>query len=199
MIRLATANDFAAIAAITNHYIRTTAIHFAYDDVAADELRSRWQTHEAVHPWLVAETGGAVVGYAKAGSYRARTAYLWTAETGIYLAPEQCGRGLGRLLYTRLIAVMRAQGFHSIIGGIALPNDTSVRLHERLGFVPCGTVRRAGRKFDRWHDVGFWQLTLQPAAEEPRELQRPDQAFEATARAAEPAQDRLGNDFAEGS
>ena len=179
VIRLATANDFAAIAAITNHYIRTTAIHFAYEEVAADELRSLWREHEAIYPWLVAETGRAVVGYAKAGSFRARTAYLWTTETGIYLAPDQCGRGLGRRLYGRLLDVLRAQGFHSVIGGIALPNDTSVRLHERLGFVPCGTVQRVGYKSDRWHDVGFWQLFFQEAAQQPRELLRPDQVFDA--------------------
>jgi phosphinothricin acetyltransferase len=185
VIRLATANDFAAIAAITNHYIRTTAIHFAYEDVAADELRALWRQHEAIYPWLVAETGRAVVGYAKSGSFRARTAYLWTTETGIYLAPEQRGRGLGRQLYSRLLDVLRAQGFHSVIGGIALPNDTSVRLHERLGFVPCGTVQRAGRKFDRWHDVGFWQLFFQEAARDPRELRRPDEVFDVTAHAAD--------------
>jgi L-amino acid N-acyltransferase YncA len=181
VIRLATANDFAAIAAITNHYIRTTAIHFAYEDVAADELRALWREKESIYPWLVAETARAVVGYAKAGSFRARTAYLWTTETGIYLAPDQCGRGLGKLLYGRLLGVLRAQGFHSVIGGIALPNDTSVRLHERLGFLPCGTVQRVGHKFDRWHDVGFWQLFLQHAAWQPRELLRPDQVFDATA------------------
>ncbi|HEX6810082.1 MAG TPA: GNAT family N-acetyltransferase [Planctomycetota bacterium] len=195
-MRLVTANDFPAIAAITNHYIRTTAIHFAYDDVTADELRSLWRQHEAMYPWLVAETAGAVAGFAKSGAFRTRTAYHWTTETGIYLAPEQRGRGLGRLLYTRLLAVLRAQGFHSAIGGIALPNDVSVRLHENLGFEPCGVVRRAGRKFDRWHDVGFWQLALQPAAEAPRELLRPDQAFQATARAfAGPTKELPGSGF----
>ena len=184
VIRLATANDFAAIAAITNHYIRTTAIHFAYEDVAADELRSLWREHEAIYPWLVAETQRTVVGYARAGVYRGRRAYLWTTETGIYLAPDQRGNGLGRRLYRRLLEVLRAQGFHSAIGGIALPNDVSVRLHERLGFQPCGTVQRVGHKFGRWHDVGFWQLFFQEAAQEPRDLLRPDEVFAATARAA---------------
>lgn len=178
-VRLAADDDFPAIAAITNHYIRTTAIHFGHEDVAAGELRSLWRQHAELYPWLVAEQEGELLGYAKAGVFRARAAYRWTTETGIYLAPRRCGAGLGTSLYARLCAVLRAQGFHSAIGGIALPNDASVRLHERLGFVHCGTVRRAGRKFDRWHDVGFWQLDLQPADHAPGELSSPAAAFAA--------------------
>lgn len=179
-IRLAAASDFAAIAAITNGYIRTTAIHFGHEDVAAADLRALWQEHAAVFPWLVLEVDGAIAGYAKAGVWRTRAAYRWIPETGIYLAPEQCGRGHGRPLYRRLLDVLRAQGFHAAIGGIALPNPASVRLHEALGFTPCGIVARAGRKFDAWHDVGFWQLLLQPADHVPGTLLRPEVAFAAT-------------------
>ena len=179
--RLAKTDDFPAIAAITNHYIRTTAIHFGYVEVTDAELRTLWRDHEAVYPWLVLEADGAVVGYAKAGVFRARTAYRWTTETGLYLAPHRLGRGLGTRLYARLLAMLRVQGFHTAVGGVALPNPASVRLHERLGFQPCGVFRRAGRKFDRWHDVGFWQLDLQPVDQVPGELGTPAAAFAATA------------------
>jgi L-amino acid N-acyltransferase YncA len=177
-LRLARPEDFDAIAAITNHYIRTTAIHFGYEATTAGELRTTWQ--EGPHPWLVTENGGEVAGYAKAGVFRARAAYRWITETGIYLAPDRCGRGLGRPLYSRLLAVLRAQGFHGAVGGIALPNAASVALHERLGFVAAGCIPRAGRKFDRWHDVGFWYLGLQPPEHEPGELLSPAAAFAAT-------------------
>lgn len=176
-LRLAAATDFDAIADITNHYIRTSAIHFAYGDVTAADLSALWREHEAVYPWLVAEQDGRVAGYAKAGAYRARSAYLYTTETGIYLRPETRGRGLGFALYSRLLAVLRAQGFHSAIGGIALPNPASVRLHERLGFVPCGVVKEAGTKFGRWHDVGFWQLHFAAGAPPPGALGHPAAAF----------------------
>jgi len=176
-IRLAAASDFAAIAAITNHYIRTTAIHFGYDDVAADELRATWADRTVPYPWLVLDVDGEVAGYAKAGSWRTRTAYRWITETGIYLAPRFCGHGLGEPLYRRLLDVLRAQGFHAAIGGIALPNAASVRLHERLGFVACGVVPRAGRKFDAWHDVGFWQLLLHDERHAPGELLAVEAAF----------------------
>jgi L-amino acid N-acyltransferase YncA len=180
-VRLVETGDFAAIAAITNHWIRTTAIHFGYEDVPEEALRSAWREHDATHPWLVtADDAGTVLGYAKAGEWRTRAAYAWTTETGIYLRPDARGRGLGAPLYARLLAVLRAQGFHGAIGGIALPNPASVRLHERLGFVAIGTFPRVGRKHDRWHDVGFWHLPLQPHDHVPQQLLPPARAFAAT-------------------
>lgn len=175
-LRLANASDFDAIATITNHYIRTTAIHFGYDDVTADELRALWRQHEDLYPWLVVAVDGDVRGYAKAGAYRARAAYRFIVETGIYLRPDERGRGLGAALYRRLLDVLQLQGFHSAIGGIALPNDASVRLHERLGFTAAGIVREAGYKFGRWHDVGFWQRAL-GAGMPPEQLLTPEQAL----------------------
>ncbi len=182
-LRLAAAPDFAAIAAITNHYIATTAIHFGDRPVTAAELRELWEEHAQVYPWLVVEAAGKVAGYAKAGVFRARAAYRWTTEIGVYLDPACRGRGLGRLVYGRLCAMLQVQGFHAAIGGIAMPNDASVRLHEQLGFTHWGTLRRAGRKFDRWHDVSFWQLALQPPDAPPREIGTPAAAFLATGQA----------------
>jgi phosphinothricin acetyltransferase len=159
-IRLATADDFAAIAAITNHYIRTTAIHFGTQETTAEELRSLWREHEALYPWLVSERDGQCLAYAKAGVWRSRPAYRWTPETGIYVHSEHRGRGLGKPLYLRLIALLRAQGFHSLVAGATMPNAASERLHRAVGFETVGTVRAAGCKFGRWHDVIFWQLVL---------------------------------------
>lgn len=159
-IRPAREDDFAAIAAITNFYIATTAIHFAYEPVAAEELAATWRAHGERFPWLVVEDGGATVGYAKAGTWRERAAYAWTCELGLYLADGARGRGLGTALYRALIAEVARRGFRTAIAGIALPNDASVALHARLGFQPVGVVREAGFKHGRWHDVAFYQLPL---------------------------------------
>jgi len=110
----------------------------------------------------------------------ARDAYRWTPESGVYVRDEFRGRGIGRRLYERLIAVLRVQGFRSVVAGITLPNDVSVRLHERLGFEPCGVIRDAGCKHGTWHDVGFWQLRLRTDDRPCTELLKPDEAFEAT-------------------
>jgi phosphinothricin acetyltransferase len=163
-----TERDFDAVAEITNHYIRTTAIHFKYDPVNPEELREIWLKGRAVYPYLVLEdTDGVVVGYAKAGRWRERAAYDRTAEVGIYLRHDRHGRGWGTALYRRLIDACRGgdgrPAMRSLIGGIALPNPASIRLHERCGFVHVGTFREVGRKFGMWHDVAFYQRMLEDA------------------------------------
>lgn len=185
-LRMCRDDDFAAIAALTNEFIRSTAVHFGDVEQTPDELRALAgaRVGGTTYPWLVAEDDSGFLGYAKASSWRARAAYAWTAETTIYLHATQRRRGLGRALYARLLATLRAQGFRSAIGGITLPNPASVRLHEALGFEPCGVVREAGNKFGRWHDVGFWQLRLRDDAQAPGALLTPAQAFAATAGSA---------------
>lgn len=173
-IRLAVAADFEAIAAITSHYIRTTSIHFATQPVTADELRALWRQHETLYPWLVAERDCRCVAYAKAGVWRSRDAYRWTPETGIYVHPDHLGKGIGRPLYERLLALLAAQGFHSAIAGATLPNPASTRLHEALGFTEVGRVRDAGNKFGGWHDVVFWQLRLAAADAPATALRAPE-------------------------
>jgi phosphinothricin acetyltransferase len=111
-------------------------------------------------PWLVLLDGERIVGYAYASKWRARFGYRHSVESSVYLAPEQQRRGLGGMLYRRLLERLREQGCHAVMGGIALPNPGSVALHEKLGFDQVAHFREVGRKFDRWVDVGYWQLTL---------------------------------------
>lgn len=164
-IREAQADDFDAIAAISNYYILNTPIHFGYDAATGQELRESWEQSREVYPFLVtADPTGNVVGFAKAYRWRERAAYARTAETGIYMKSELVGRGMGRALYSALIAACRNKGFHVLIGGIALPNPRSVALHESLGFTQAGTCHQVGWKFERWHDLGFWELVLNSGA-----------------------------------
>ena len=92
----------------------------------------------------------------------ARAAYRWIAETAIYVAPSARRRGVARAVYTELLARMRRFGYRGAIGGIALPNPASIALHEELGFRHVAHFPNAGFKFDRWHDLGFWRLDLEP-------------------------------------
>jgi phosphinothricin acetyltransferase len=162
VIRPVRASDFGAIAAITNHYINNTAIHFGYEPVTDAEILDDWSRKRGRHVWLVAEDEppgavGPVVGYAKSGVWRDRPAYAWTAEVGLYVAPEHRGRGIGTALYDELLVELKARGWNSLIAGITLPNDASIALHEKFGFTNVGTVRQAGYKLGAWHDVAFWQ------------------------------------------
>jgi phosphinothricin acetyltransferase len=108
----------------------------------------------------VLEQGGRVLGFAYAGTFRSRSAYRYSVETTIYLDREAQGKGLGTRLYEALIDRLRATPAHLLIAIIALPNDRSVGLHEKLGFEKAGHLQQVGRKFDRWIDVGHWQLLL---------------------------------------
>lgn len=167
-IRETNEHDFEAIAALTNTFIRDTAVHFSYELVTAAELAHQWREGRERYPWLTAETGGRFAGFAKAGVWRARTAYSWTTETSIYMEPHARGNGRGKRLYAALLDELRKRGFHSAIGGATLPNDASVRLHESLGFTYMGAAREAGHKLGKWHDVGFWQLMLRDASHIPQ-------------------------------
>lgn len=170
LIRSANDSDFDAIATLTNYFIRETAIHFGTVEATGAELRELWRHAGDRYPFFVAEIDGRFAGYCKAYSWRAREAYQWTPECGVYVDNWARRRGVARALYSRLFEALEATGFHSVIAGIALPNDASVKLHESLGFVPAGVVRDAGWKQGRWNDVGFWQRMLRPANEPAREL-----------------------------
>ena len=159
-IRAARDDDFGAITSITNYYIETSTIHFAYEPLTRAAVHELWRATRDRHPWLVAADEGGVAGYAKAGTWRERAAYDWTTEVGVYVQHGVQRRGLGRALYSELLAALTRRGFRSAVAGIALPNDPSLALHRALGFTSIGTVRDAGWKHGRWCDVEFWQKRL---------------------------------------
>lgn len=170
LIRLATEHDAAALAAIYRPYVEDSRISF--EDVAPDaaEMARRIKGDPTgYHPWFVADEAGRLLGYAASSPFRARRAYRWTVETGIYLAPDAHGRGIGRALLSKLLQLLERQGYVAAIGAVALPNDASVALHEKLGFTYAGTYRGVGHKFGEWMDVGLWQKELAPRVDEPAE------------------------------
>ena len=168
-IRLATAADAAALAALYAPYVTSTPVSFETEPPDAAEMRERLAAGGALYPWLVAEEGGTLLGFASASRFRPRHAYRFTVETSVYLDSSAHGQGLGRLLYGRLLDGLTAQGFTQAIAAISLPNEASVALHERLGFAPAGTYRNVGFKFDAWHSVGLWQKELARTAPHPEE------------------------------
>lgn len=160
-LRDATPDDAAAIAAIYNHYVLTTTISFEEETVTADDISQRIaKIRQAGLPWLVLEMDGELTGYAYASKWRERSAYRFSVESSVYLRDGQSGKGLARPLYEALLARLRAAGVHAVIAGITQPNEASVRLHERVGFEQVALFKEVGRKFERWLDVGYWELRL---------------------------------------
>lgn len=163
-IRLATPADAAACLAIYAPVVEQTAISFELIPPTLDDMAARIAKSLAHSLWIVEEQDGKVGGYAYAGQFRARPAYDWTAETTVYIDESRRGQGVGRRLYAVLLGALRLQGFRSAMAGATLPNEGSVRLHEAVGFARTGSVKDAGYKFGRWHDTGFWQISLGPGS-----------------------------------
>jgi phosphinothricin acetyltransferase len=160
VIRACDTTDAVRLAEIYNHYIEHTIVTFEETLIEAVEMERRIFATTARWPWLVAEQGGAVAGYAYASAWKSRSAYRFAVESTIYLAPEFHRRGLGMRLYSELVRELSKRDVHCIIGGISLPNAASVALHEKLGFRKIGEFKEVGWKLDRWVDVGYWELIL---------------------------------------
>ena len=149
------------MARIYNHYIRETVVTFEEEPLSASEIARRIEeVQRASLHWLVAERDGNVLGYAYAGKWNRRTAYRFAVEVTVYIDPDHVGRGLGSRLYRQLFALLERQGIHAVIGGIALPNEASVALHEKFGLQKVAHFKEVGFKFNRWIDVGYWQRFL---------------------------------------
>ncbi|MBN9391510.1 MAG: N-acetyltransferase [Chloroflexi bacterium] len=170
-IRIATPEDAPAIQAIYAPVVENTIISFETEPPTVAEMAGRIQKTLEFFPYLVCESNGAVIGYVYATKHRERAAYQWAVDVTAYIREDYRGKGVGKALYTALKGMLAGQGFYHAYAGIALPNAASVGLHEAVGFKPLGVYQQVGFKLDGWHDVGWWELQLQPLDLPPRPLQ----------------------------
>ncbi|GLX26944.1 MULTISPECIES: GNAT family N-acetyltransferase [Streptomyces] len=161
-IRPGVEDDLEELTRIYNHYVLETPITFDVEAFTPEQRRPWLLAHPASgpHRLLVAEEGGKLLGYATSSAFRPKPAYATSVETSVYLAPEHVGRGVGGLLYTSLFEALAQEDVHTALAGIAMPNQASQRLHERLGFRQVGLLEQVGRKFDRFWDVAWFQKSL---------------------------------------
>jgi phosphinothricin acetyltransferase len=166
-IRAAEVRDVAAITAIYDEAVRFGTASFEIEPPTLQEMTRRFETLRAGgYPYLVADEGNAILGYAYAGPYRARPAYHWSVEDSIYIATPAQRRGIGRLLLGRLIGAAEAGGFRQMIAVIGdTANAGSIELHRAAGFRMVGTFDNVGFKFGRWLDSVLMQRPLGRGAE----------------------------------
>jgi L-amino acid N-acyltransferase YncA len=150
--------DSVQIAEIYNFYILNTHHTFETEPIDAGEMQKRIAEIAANYPYLVAEEEGAILAYAHAAQYKSRCAYKSSIEVSVYVKNGVKGKGIGTKLYEKLFEELEKIDVHAIIAGIALPNDASVRLHEKFGFEKVAHFREVGFKFYKWIDVGYWEL-----------------------------------------
>lgn len=159
MIRDANKGDSDAIADIYNYYIENTSITFEETPVLSSQMQQRIDDVQGSNlPWLVVLDNEIIVGYAYATKWKDRSAYRFSVEVTVYLADQMRGRGLGKKLYEALFLRLKEHGILTVIGGIALPNPSSVALHEKMGMKKVAHFEKVGFKFNEWRDVGYWQL-----------------------------------------
>lgn len=158
MIRSALTSDAEAIVGIYNHYVANTTITFEELPVSVEDMAGRIKDIQAAGlPWLVLEDSGQLLGYAYASKWKTRSAYRYSVEVSVYLKQGIQARGLGSRLYEALFAALVERDIHAAMGGIVLPNEPSVRLHEKFGMKQVAHFEQVGYKFGRWLDVGYWQ------------------------------------------
>ena len=161
-VRTAVPSDGEALAEIYGAHVRHGTGTFEVDPPDAEEMRARVATIiSRGWPWLVAERGGAVIGYAYYGQFRDRHAYRFTCEDSVYVGAESIGTGAGRTLLGALVEAARQSGFREMVAVIGdADNAASISLHAAFGFEHAGRLRRVGFKFERWLDVVYMQKDL---------------------------------------
>lgn len=166
-IRLVAEKDTVALRDIYAYYVEQTHVSFEYTAPTNEEFRNRILATTEEFPWLVCLQNDKVIGYAYAHKHRVRDAYQWSPESTIYIAPDFHAKRIGSILYTTLFDVLRLQGYNNVFAGVALPNEKSIGIHQRLGFEEIGIFKNVGYKNGKWHDTRWFQLNLQSHAVEP--------------------------------
>jgi phosphinothricin acetyltransferase len=185
-IRSATEADLDRITAIYADAVEHGTASYELEPPSRTEMVARFVALTgAQYPFIVAEAGGVVVGYAYASAFRPRPAYRFIAEDSIYVAPEAKGRGVGKALLERLIVETQVRGFRQLIAviGDGRPDSPSVKLHEKAGFRHSGKLEGSGYKHGRWLDTVFMQLTMNGGAgSDPDPDSLPERRFRALSR-----------------
>ena len=157
MIRMATAADIPAMLEIYAPYVLNTTYTFEYTVPTQEEFTKRFFSITAQFPWLVWEERGTVLGYAYGSLPFERAAYAWSGEVSIYLAPQAHRKGIGRMLYAALEAIMKEQGYRTLYAIITEENTGSVAFHQRLGYHTQAVFPNCGMKFQRWLGVAWME------------------------------------------
>lgn len=167
VIRPASPEDAEALLEIYAPYVRETAVSFEYEVPSPAAFRERIRKTLERYPYLLAEAGGEILGYAYAGPFKSRAAYDWAVETTIYLRRDKRRLGLGRRLYGALEDLSRAQGIQNLNACIGCPEAEdpyltwdSVNFHAHMGFRMVGEFYKCGCKFGNWYNMAWMEKLL---------------------------------------
>ncbi len=176
-IRAAAPADASVLREIYAWYVENTAVSFEYAPPSVGEFRARMENTLKKYPYLAAEAGGELLGYAYAGPFHPRAAYGWCAELSVYLRRDVRGRGIGRALYTAAENALREMGVVNLYACVASParedeylTHDSERFHAAMGFERVGVFHSCGYKFGRWYDMVWMEKLIGPHGADQREV-----------------------------
>ncbi len=161
MIRDFNIKDIHQLTDIYNYYVLNTIITFDHIPYSKEDYQEKITRIASEFPCIIFEENNEIVGYAYASKWRAKPAYNFTVESTVYLNHSAKRNGIGTKLYAELLKRLKEQNYHTVIGGISLPNAPSIKFHEKFGFKKAAHFKEVGLKFGKWIDVAFWQLDLQ--------------------------------------
>jgi phosphinothricin acetyltransferase len=157
-LRAATEKDLASILDIYNEAVLNTTATFDTEPRSLEKQRAWFFSHKKIHPVLVAEDNGTVLGWASLSPWSDRCAYDTTVEISVYIHKDHRGRGLGSRLLEEVIRLGKNLEIHTVLSRITQGNETSIHIHERCGFKTIGVMKEVGYKFNRFLDVHMMQL-----------------------------------------
>ncbi len=161
-IRNAIEDDLLQLLEIYNDIILNTTAVYQYEPHTL-QMRKEWfeTKQQQGFPVFVAEDNDSILGFSTLGTFRNWQAYKYSVENSVYVATEQRGKGIGKLLLPPIINAAKQMEMHTIIAGIDATNEISLRLHKNFGFEEVAHFKQVGYKFNRWLDLKFLQLILQ--------------------------------------
>lgn len=160
MIRDFQIDDIEQLTNIYNYYVLNTIITFDHIPYLTSDYLEKITRISSEFPCIVYEESNKILGFAYASKWRTKPAYINTVESTVYLNNTLKRKQIGSKLYIELLKRLKKQKYHTVIGGISLPNEPSIKFHEKLGFKKVAHFKEVGRKFDKWVDVAFWQLNF---------------------------------------
>lgn len=151
-------SDAEQIAEIYNHYVLNSHSTFEVEAVEISEMERRIEEISTKYPYFVLVEADKILAYTYANLYKTRAAYQNSVEISVYVRNGIHQKGIGTQLYTKLFEELGKTDVHAIIAGISLPNEASIKLHEKFGMKKVAHFEEVGFKLGRWIDVGYWEV-----------------------------------------
>lgn len=160
MIRQIITSDIPEILPIYNYHVQNTVVTFDIIPLSLEQFTEKVKRISNEFPFLVYIENNEILGFTYASKWRQKPAYNHTVESTVYTKNSAQRKNIGTKLYHELLKQLTVKGYKIVIGGISLPNEPSIKFHEKFGYEKVGHFSKVGKKFDKWVDVAFWQLNL---------------------------------------